>query len=338
VPLHALDPGCGHAVAVAAPPAPHDGRHQPRLYEVGDTPVGEAGVVGVRAGEARSVIRPPTLVLPARLESALVGVRPAHDLHHAEPLALPVGGQLLEALPRHPLAQVLPPGVAEPDKRRSIGVLEAPVVGGHADRPVTVERIAGPVGRHLESPFDPVQPGVAVVRALGTPDVPPGDGRSVSEAPEVAPRPERGHPQRRAVRRGDEGVHLGIHEWVVVGLGRYECDLGDVVGLHRGRVGLQALRCARQQRCRAAQGGPRREGERTVSAPRHSLAVASHDQALQPREAGHTRPDQVHREARATSGPPRHRGPIHLPPANPVGGSPFDRLRTGATNLCGAGD
>ena len=72
-------------------------------------------ILRVHLAEVLGQVGHPALVLPTRLEQPeLVRVGAEDDLHHREPLLLPVGRELLEAIPAQPLAQPLPPGVAEP--------------------------------------------------------------------------------------------------------------------------------------------------------------------------------------------------------------------------------
>jgi hypothetical protein len=134
VPFHAGDSGHRHAVAVASPPAADDRRDDTGLDQMFDAAVGIDEIVGIDHTEVAGQVGLPSFIFPARLKHALIGIGSADDLHHGESLGLAVGGQFLEAFPGHAIAQVLPPGVGQPQKWGAVGVLEMTFVPGHTEK------------------------------------------------------------------------------------------------------------------------------------------------------------------------------------------------------------
>jgi len=99
-----------------------------------------------------------------------VRIQPRNDLDHVEALGLAIGGELLELVrPMEPLAQPHPPGIAQPEERRAIEVLEMPLVHRDANRPVNVERVFSRVFLNVHRAGKAVQ---SLVAGLGTNAVP----------------------------------------------------------------------------------------------------------------------------------------------------------------------
>jgi hypothetical protein len=171
------------------------------------------------------------LGLPPRLEHGFVGVGAAHDLDGREALGPAVGGKFLKTLPGHPLAEIFPPGVGQPEERRAVGVFEMSVIVGDADRPVPEERIVIAAGNDVDRAFDAVESWVASVRALERPGVRASHVGGVADDPGVAAGPEGRHMQAGAVGRGDDRVEFKINEGIFVRLVRDDPDLRDAVRL-----------------------------------------------------------------------------------------------------------
>src|SRR5690349_19158297 len=99
--------------------------------------------------------RKARLVAAALIESAHVGIQPGHDLHDIEAFILAVGSESFEFLrPVQALAQAHPPGVAQPEERRAVEMLEMPTIGRDANRAVPVERIAACIWTNDKFPRD----------------------------------------------------------------------------------------------------------------------------------------------------------------------------------------
>ena len=80
-------------------------------------------------------------VRPARLEHRFVWIRSADDLDDVEALRGAIGAEFAEALHVDPLAEPLPPGVAEPEEGRAVGVLEMAAIGRDAHGAAADERV-----------------------------------------------------------------------------------------------------------------------------------------------------------------------------------------------------
>ena len=188
--------------------------------------IGKIEVRGVEHPVILRQVRLSALIFPARLEETLVGVVPADDLHHVEPLGAAVGRQFLEAFPGEPLAEALPPRIAQPEERRAIGVLEVPSAGAGHDETVFEQRVRPFVGRSGKAAFGPVQVGVALVAALEAILVLSLSGRGEADRPPAAPGPE-GRDDPPLVALLKHGVHLDIGEGVGILLGGFHGLLKD---------------------------------------------------------------------------------------------------------------
>jgi len=220
-----------------------------------------AEVCRVDDAEVARLVGLPALVLPARLEGPLVRVRAADYLDEREALGLAVGGQFLEALPGQALAQALPPGVAEPEEGRAVGVDEVAAVRAHPQRAVAIERVVAPVGDHLEFALDAVEPGVGPVGTLGPPGHLADLARGVAEAPTVPARPEARHPDFGAVGLGDDCLELCLDERVPIGLLGQERDLGHSVRLDTLRRPDRRVRRRQRHHGNDEQANEKRNGE-----------------------------------------------------------------------------
>src|SRR5262249_37915240 len=110
------------------------------LDEMPDAKVG--GVVEPRVQPAESGFPcKATLVclmwMPRRARSNDHRARPHHDLDHVETLVDSVSRQLAEPTrPWQARVQPVPPGVAEPEERRTVGVRESPSADPQATMPI----------------------------------------------------------------------------------------------------------------------------------------------------------------------------------------------------------
>ena len=136
---HELPPMCRHharaRVVQVVAPRPHDAGHETRLEDDPEPPVGRVEVGRPRRPPAR-LPREAAHRFPARLELAHLGQRPDHELDQREPL----GHALLRQLPQLRIADAgrerVPPGIAQPQERRAVLVLEVSTTGGHPHRPM----------------------------------------------------------------------------------------------------------------------------------------------------------------------------------------------------------
>ena len=111
-----------------AAPAANNRRRDAGIDQALEPAIGELKICGIHDAEVFLQVGHPTFVLPTRLEQPkLVGVGTQDDLNDRKPLLLAVGSQLLKPLKGDPLAQPLPPGIAQPEERCAIGVLKMPL-------------------------------------------------------------------------------------------------------------------------------------------------------------------------------------------------------------------
>ena len=215
-------------------PAAENARRQPLLDEVLDAPVGSIEVFRPDAC-VKFFPRLPGIAEAAFVERRHVRIKPGDDLDDGEALVAPVGGELLKFLgPLEPFHQAHPPGVAKPEERRAIRVGEMAAVIGHANRPVTEERVGAGVRRDDDFAPDAVQRRVGRIVALGAVAVRAHQRRGVTHAPGFPARPEGRHTQQTSIRRGEDGVECDVLERVGVVLGGLKANLGHAIGLHGG--------------------------------------------------------------------------------------------------------
>ena len=169
VALQALKPNRLHAIAIPTPPGADDHRRETALHEVLDAAVREIEIRGIHILEFHRLVGQTALVRHARLEETLVGIRPANDLDGSETLLLAIGGKFLKSLPSHPLAEVLPPSIGQPKKRRSVRVREGSLVLRYPHRAVFVERVVARARNHFNFSADAVKSGVRRVFAFRLP-------------------------------------------------------------------------------------------------------------------------------------------------------------------------
>src|SRR5688572_154 len=62
----------------------------------------------------------------------LPGNKSRYGLHQRKALGFAICGQFFEAIPRKTIRQAGPPSVAQPVKRRAVGMLEIALVGAHS--------------------------------------------------------------------------------------------------------------------------------------------------------------------------------------------------------------
>ena len=119
-----------------------------------------------------------------------------------KPFCLAIGGECFDFIrPVQPMAQAHPPGIAQPEERRAVGVLKISPVGRDSNRAVLVERVLAGVGFDSHFARDAVQTRVLSLsehslRNRWIADV----GRRVADLPLIAARPKRRHAKLVAVR------------------------------------------------------------------------------------------------------------------------------------------
>ena len=169
VALQALKPNRLHAIAIPTPPGADDHRRETALDEVLDAAVGVVKILGIHLFKLHRLVGQAALIRHACLKETLVGIRPANDLDGIESLLLAIGGEFLKSLPCHPLAEVLPPGISQPKKRRAVRVREGVLVLRYSHRPMFVERVITRARNHLDLAVDAVKSGVRRIFAFGLP-------------------------------------------------------------------------------------------------------------------------------------------------------------------------
>ncbi len=123
-----------------------DAGHEALVCQIGEPKVGPVEVLRANPAE---VLDPGEsgLVPAAWVEGRHVAVQSSHDLDDREALRFAVLGKGSYLLgPLEAFAQAHPPGVAKPEERRAVGMLEMPPVACNADRPVPIERVVALVG------------------------------------------------------------------------------------------------------------------------------------------------------------------------------------------------
>ena len=138
-------------------PAADDRGHDPRVDETLDPPICIVEIYRVNADKVLFV-RHSSFVFPTRIKGRLVRIRSAaDDLDHAKALGLAVGRKFLKAFPGQPFAQAFPPGITQPEEWRAISMFKVPVILGHADRSVVIQRVVARVRHDFDFPFSAVQ-------------------------------------------------------------------------------------------------------------------------------------------------------------------------------------
>jgi len=128
MPFHLLDAENRQIVA----PAADDARRKPALHQMPDPNVRAVEIGRVDLAVA-SIVRRARFVRPAWIALRHVGIKSRDDLHHCEALALAIGGQRFEILgPSQPLDESHPPGIGQPEERRTVRVFEVPLIGSYA--------------------------------------------------------------------------------------------------------------------------------------------------------------------------------------------------------------
>src|SRR5438477_1526044 len=98
------------------------------------------------------------LIRAARIERKHVGIKAGYDLDNIEAFGSPVCGEFLKLLgPAQPMAEAHPPGVAQPEEWRAVGVLEVSFVWRDSDLAVAKQRVLSAVCADLECALNSVQ-------------------------------------------------------------------------------------------------------------------------------------------------------------------------------------
>ena len=231
MPLDAGDSGILQAVAVGPSPAADDRRHDACLRQVLDAAVGVLEICRIHDSEILGQIRFPSFVLPAGLEASFIRINAANDLYDGKTLGLAVGCEFLEPFPAQPLAQPLPPCVAEPEKRRAVLMLEVPPVWGHAERSMEIQAIVAAVRRYHELSCLALQSGIGSIRAFGAVGVRADDGGTVADTPAVAARPEARHVELLSIGPRENGVDFHLQKRISVRLRRIQNDFAGPISL-----------------------------------------------------------------------------------------------------------
>ena len=120
-------------------PASHHTGNQPLTDQIAQPQVRHIEVGRIDPAQI-SFPRIAGFVCAARIKLRHVGIKPCHDLNDRKSLANAIGSQSLEVLgPAQPLAECHPPGVSQPEERRSIGMLKMTPIGRNLYGAVPVE-------------------------------------------------------------------------------------------------------------------------------------------------------------------------------------------------------
>ncbi len=127
------------------------------------------------------------------------------------------------------MAEPHPPRIAQPEKRRAVGVLQVAVTWGNLERAVFVKAIVARIRGDPHIARNTIQPGVLRVGTLALEAVRSHDRRSISHLPHVAARPKRGNAQLVAVRISEHHVECDRVERIVMRKLRLERQLNHHV-------------------------------------------------------------------------------------------------------------
>ena len=149
-----LDVLYAHKLQIVAP-QPHHVRHEAFLQEHLEPFIDQIKVSRV---DALEVLIPGVSggVAAARVEGGNIAGKGDGELDHVEALGPPVVGQPLEAPGEvEPLGHAVPPGVGQPEKGRTVGVLQVVARFMNTQGSVDVHRVAAGVGGTVMVPVWP---------------------------------------------------------------------------------------------------------------------------------------------------------------------------------------
>src|SRR5437588_5524370 len=200
--LRSFDAHPGHEIT----PRADNARHEALLHQIEQAFIRRIEVFGPDA-RVIGLPRVACLVRAARIEREHVGIKPGDDLNDIEPFFLTVSRKLLEFIRKmQAMAQSHPPGVAEPEEWRAVGVFEKSFVGSHAYRAMHVERILAGVWFDLNAADDVMKTLVTRIRAFTVESMRPGDGRRIARLPEIGSGPECRHTKFAALWVNEDHV------------------------------------------------------------------------------------------------------------------------------------
>ena len=130
--------------------------------------------------------------------------------------------------PAHPAAKAHPPGVTQPEERRSIFVFKVALVGSDADGAVFAQEIAALIRGDLQNAAPSVQ--IAAVTRYRPVSVTSRSGGRKSNLPGLLARPERRRGLLVALRVREDHVQLDVIEGIGVGLLGIIGPLRDAAG------------------------------------------------------------------------------------------------------------
>ena len=215
--------------------------------ELRDARVGRVEVRRIHRGEVERGVRHARLVLPARLEHVLVGIRAAHDLHDIEALRCAVGAERFETVQIDALAEAFPPRVAEPEERRAVGVLEVAGVVGDTQESAAMQRVVTRGGGCDEGSRGGRKIGIRWVVRDKPIAILACFRRREPHLPRPASAPERGH-SPACVALLEDRVDLDIDKGARVGLRRLDRSLEDGPSSSRGYGARRRARRGEQPR------------------------------------------------------------------------------------------